>query len=161
MSKPRKKYKPKYVARNPLTQFFGGMSSEHAEHLQTLKLKNHAAMAAMVEGRAGRTEWDMLVGAVNMGNVMCDMRIGDEFRNLMLAGRDALCEVGKRAHKTDRFLFKGDKLQAMNLAMEVHDAQLENIRAIDVERASDEVIRRIRNRINTTSVRAEIEKEAV
>lgn len=78
----------------------------------------------------------------------------------MLAARDALCEVGKRALKTGKFLFRGEELQAMNEAMACHDAQLENIRAIDVERASDEVIRRIRNRINTTNVRAELEKEA-
>lgn len=160
MSKPRKKYKPKYVAQNPLTQFFGGMSTQHADHLQVLNLKNHAAMSAMVEGRGGRDHWDLLVGAVNMANVMCEMGIGDEYRQQMLAGRNALCEVGKRALKTGKFLFKGEELQAMNEALACHDAQLENVRAIDIERASDEVIRRIRNRINTTNVRAELEKEA-
>lgn len=160
MSKPRKKYKPKYVARNPLTQFFGGMSSEHAEHLQVVTLKNHAAMASMVEGRGDRSCFDLLVGAINMGNVLCEQGIGNEFRPQMLAGRDAMCEMGKRALKTGKFLFTGAELQAMNEALACHDAQLENIRAIDVERASDEVIRRIRNRINTTNVRAELEREA-
>lgn len=160
MKKRSKPYRPKYVARNPLSQFFGGMSSQHADHLQVLYLKNHNAMAAIVQGRGGRDEWDLLVGAVNMGNVMCEMGIGDEYRKQMLAGRDALCEVGKRALKTGKFLFKGDELQAMNEAMACHDAQLENVRAIDIERASDEVIRRIRNRINTTNVWAELEKEA-
>lgn len=155
--KPRKKYRPKYVASNPISTFFGGLSGDHADHLVRLNIRNHGAMAAMVQGRGDRVQWDLLVGAINMGNVMCERGIGDEFRQQMIAGRDALCEVGKRALRTGRFLFKGNELAAMNEALACHDAQLENIRAIDVERASDEVIRRIRHGINTTNVRKELE----
>ena len=161
MSKPRKKYKPKYVALNPLTQFFGGMSGYHAEHLQQLNIRTHSAMAAVVQGIGTREHFDLLIGAINMGNVMCEMGIGNEFRPQMIAGRDAMCEMGKRALKTERFVFTGDELRAMNEALACHDAQLENIRAIDIDRAADEVIRRVRNGINTTSVRAELEKEGV
>lgn len=156
-TKRTKAYKPKYVAKNPMSTFFGGLSGDHMGHLQALFGRNHAAMQAIVQGRGDRSTWDLLVGAINMGNVMCEQGIGNEFREAMIAGRDALCEVGKRAVLTGRFLFKGDELGAMNEAMACHDAQLENIRAIDVERASDEVIRRIRHGINTTSVRKELE----
>ena len=48
----------------------------------------------------------------------------------------------------------------MNLAMECHDTQLENVRALDVDRAAEEVERRVRHRINSTSVSAEIKKTA-
>lgn len=160
MSKPRKKYQgPKYVARNPMLTFFGGMSGEHADHLQTLNLLNHGALAALAQGIATRDHWDRLVGAINMANVMCEQGIGNEFREQTIAARDALCEIGKRAMKADRFVCRGDELRAISDAMECHDAQLVNIRAIDVDRASDEVLRRIRYGVNTTNVRAEMEKE--
>ncbi|HEY0062480.1 MAG TPA: hypothetical protein VGC21_10185 [Telluria sp.] len=156
-----KKYTgPKYVARNPMSTFLGGMSGDHMGHLQGLFARNHGAMVRMVQGAGTRDDWDLLVGAVNMGNVMCEQGIGNEFRLAMTAGRDALCEVGKRAAQTGRFVFKGGEMAAMNEALDCHDAQLENIRAIDVERAADEVIRRVRHGINTTSVQAEIAKEA-
>ena len=161
MKKRTKKYSgPKYVAMNVLTTFFGGLSGDHAEHLQTLLTKNAAAMAAMVTGRGNRESFDRLTGAINMANVMCEQGIGNEFREATIAGREAMLSMGKRALRTGRFVFTGDELAAMNEAMECHTAQLTNIRAIDVDRAAEEVERRIRHGINSTSVRAEMEREA-
>lgn len=161
MKKPRnKKYRPRDVVANPLTAIFGGMGSAHAQHLQTLHLKNHAAFAALVQGRGTRDDWDRLVGAVNMANVMCEQGIGNEFREQTIAARNALCEIGKRYMRIGKFVFTGPELATMNEAMTCHEAQLENVRAIDVDRAADEVLRRIRNKINTTNVRAEFAREA-
>lgn len=162
MKKPRnKKYQgPKYVARNVLTTVFGGMGGDHAEHLRLIQIRNHKALADMAQGAGTREGWDLLVGAINMANVMCEQGIGDEFRQTTIAARDALLEVGKRIIKLDRVIMKGDELNAIREALECHDAQLENIRAIDVERASREVDRRVRHHINSTSVIAELVKEA-
>lgn len=160
-NRSKKKYKPKYVAVNPMSTFLGGMSIEHAEHLQALRIKNHGAMANMMVGTGSRDDWDRLVGAVNMANVMCEQGIGDEFRQIMIATRDALCECGKRAMKSggQKFLLKGDEIALLNEFLDAHDAQVTNVRAIDIERAADEVLRRIRHRINSTNVRAELAKE--
>lgn len=159
MKKPRnKKYTPR-ESRDP-TQIFGGMSGDHAAHLQRLNCRNHAAMAAMATGAGTRAHWDLLVGAINMANVMCEQGIGNEFRQATIAGRDAMCSSGKRAVTTGRFAFSGDELQVMNEALACHDAQLENVRAIDVERAAEEVMRRIRHGANTTSVQEEMSREA-
>lgn len=157
--KPRKPYKPKFVSTNPMTDYFGGLSGDHAEHFQRLSLRNHTALVMLEQGRGGRDQWDLLVGAINIANVMCEQGIGNEFRETTIAARDALLEVGKRGMLQKRFLFRGDELRAVRAAVECHDAQLENSRAIDVERASDEVIRRLNHRINTTNVRAEIERD--
>lgn len=158
-AKRNKAYRPKFVATNPMSTFFGGMSGDHADHLRMLNVKNHAALAALVTGAGTRDHWDLLVGAMNMANVMCEQGIGAEFRAATIAGRDAMCEVGKRWHANGRFVFRGAELAAMNEAMACHDAQLENIRAIDVDRAADEVLRRIRHGINTTNVRAEVARD--
>jgi hypothetical protein len=159
MKRPRnKKYHPREVATNPLVEIFGGMGSTHAQHLQTLHLKNHAAFSALAQGRGTRDDWDRLVGAINMANVMCEQGIGNEFREQTIAARDALCEVGKRYMRIERFVFTGPELATMNEAMTCHEAQLENVRAIDIDRAANEVLRRIHHKINTTNVRAEAAK---
>ena len=161
MKKPRnKKYRPKYVARNVLSTIFGGMSGDHAEHLRTIQIRNHRALAEMAQGRGTREQWDELVGAANMANVMCEQGIGNEYRAITIAARDALLEVGKRIVKTERVILKGDELNAIREGLLCHDAQLENVRAIDVERACREVERRVRHRINSTSVQREIALEA-
>jgi hypothetical protein len=159
MKRPRnKKYRPRQVATNPIAEIFGGMGSTHAQHLQELHIKNHAALAAMVQGRGTRDDWDRLVGAINMANVMCEQGIGNEFREQTIAARDALCQVGVRYHKFGSFGFTGAELMTMNEAFTCHEAQLENVRAIDIDRAANEVLRRIRHKINTTNVRAEVAK---
>jgi hypothetical protein len=157
-----KKYQgPKYVCRNVLATVFGGMGSTHIEHLRELQIKNHLAMAEMAQGRGTREQWDQVVGAINMANVMCEHGIGDEFREKTIAARNAMLAVGKRAvQNEDRFVFTGDELKAINEALDCHDAQLENSRAIDVDRAAMEVERRVRHRINSTSVMRELGKEA-
>lgn len=161
--KPRsKKYQgPKYVARNVLSTVVGGMSGTHADHLRDIQIKNHAAMVEMAQGRGNRAQWDLIVGAVNIANVLCEHGIGDEYRQNMLAARDALLAVVVRAvNNNDRFVFTGDELKAINLGLDVHDAQLENSRAIDIDRAAMAVEHRIRNRINTNSVTREVAKKA-
>lgn len=161
MKKRRNKpYVPKYVARNVLTAIFGGMSGDHIEHLRLIQIRSHKALADMAQGAGTREGWDLLVGAINMANVMCEQGIGNEFRAQTIAARDSLLEVGKRIIKLDRVILKGDELTAIREALECHDAQLENVRAIDVERACREVDRRVRHHINSTSVMGELAKEA-
>lgn len=156
--KRNKKYAgPKYVARNVLTTIFGGMSGDHVQHLRVIQIRNHKALAEMAQGHGTREGWDLLVGAINMANVMCEQGIGDEFRPVTIAARDALLEVGKRIMKLGKVIMRGDELNAIRAGLECHDAQLENVRAIDVERACQEVDRRIKHRINSTTVHKEME----
>jgi hypothetical protein len=158
--KPRKQYRPKGTCDNPLG-IFGGMGDTHRDHLRRIQTLNHLAMVEMAQGRGTREQWNRIVGAINIANVMCEMGIGDEFRHAVLKARDALLNVGKRAVlNDDRFIFTGAELTSINLGLDCHDAQLENVRAIDVDRAADEVMRRVRNRINSTSVTRELHPEA-
>lgn len=154
MKKRNKAYKPKYVAKNPMATFLGGMSGEHAEQLRILRIRNHSALVNICHGSGTPDDWDMLVHAINVGNVLCERGIGDEYRQDMLAARDALEACGKRIVKSGRVLLTGDELQALNAGMAAHDTQLENVRYLDIDQADAEVSRRVRNRINTTDVRA-------
>jgi hypothetical protein len=154
MKKPRtKKYAgPKYVAKNPMITFFGGMSAQHAQHLQSTLLTNHTAMSNMARGVGDENDWDRLNGAVNMSLVMSEQGIGAEYTEEFKAASYAMLACIRRALKTGRYLFTGEELKAMNEAMDSHDAQLTCIRAIDVDRAANEVIRRLAHRINVASI---------
>lgn len=161
VKKRNKKYGgPKYVARNPMITFFGGMSGQHAKHLQSTKLGNHTALSNMARGVGDMADWQHLVGAINCATVMCEHGIGLEFHEHMVAARDALLACGKRAYRNgNRFLFAGAELRALNEAIDCHDAQLENVRAKDIDRAANEVQRRLTHRINRTSVGIEVRNE--
>ncbi len=97
MKKQRKRYQgPKYVAKNPMLTFLGGMSDQHREEAQKIAYKTHSAMVSLCHGSGTKEDWDRVVGAINMANVMCEQGIGNEFRESTIAARDALLEVGKR-----------------------------------------------------------------
>lgn len=158
MSK-RKPYRgPKYVTKNPMKTFSGGMSDTHAQHLQNTLLVNATAMSNMARGVGDYDSWYRLNGAVNVGIVMTEQGIGPEFRDDFIAATSAMLSCVRRALKTGRYVFTGDELKAMNAALADHEAQLTNVRAIDLERAAKEVERRLTHRINVAKIE---EPEAV
>lgn len=158
--KPRKKYHSKGV-RADMLWMFAGMGTAHSDNLKRNQVMTHMAMADMAKGEGTREQWNRVVGAINLANIICEQGIGDEYRYETTAAIDALLAVGIRAAKNgDRFVFTGDELKAVNAALSVHDAQLENMRGIDVNRASDELIRREKHRINSTTVMDELAKES-
>lgn len=146
--RPRKAYRQKEIVQNPLNFYFGGLKRIDGEHLQTLNIKSHKALADMATGHGNREAFDLIIGAINMANIMCERGIGDEYRAEMLAARDAMMEVRERYFQIGRFVLKGEEMKTLTLAMEIHDAQLEASRVIDVERAADEVVRRVKHGIN-------------
>ena len=151
-SRRAKAHRPRDVIQNPLNFMLGGLKRIDGERLTDMNSINHASMQAIVQGRGTRDHWDRLVGCMNMANVMCELGTGEQYRAELLAGRDALLVIGRRAAVKGAFTPTGDEMRALNLALEVHDAQLEASRVIDVERASDEVVRRVRSGINTMRV---------
>lgn len=142
-----KPYKPKFTAANPMAVFFGGMSGDYAGHLQLLNLKNASALQSIIEGRATRDHWDLLVGAVNMGNVMSEQGIGPEYRADTLAARDVLLACRKRYDAEGVFSLTVPELAIMDEFMAIHEAQLAACRSIDVDRMADEVTRRVRRNL--------------
>jgi hypothetical protein len=54
--------------------------------------------------------------------------------------------MGQRGVARDRFLFTGPELTAMNLGMEIHDAQLDACTVGQLEKALDFVARELRAR---------------
>jgi hypothetical protein len=144
------KYRPKGVRIDAVNWVLSGMRPVrlHSE-ATTLRLKNHAAMKDMVEGRADRNTIDVLIHAMNMTEALSLVRneLGADWREEIRAAQDALFTMAQRGvNKANTFLFTGPELTAMNLAMEIHDAQIDNCTIKELEKAMDLIVQTIINK---------------
>jgi hypothetical protein len=150
--KKRKAYKPKIVVQNPLNFFFGGLKRVDANELTELNVKNHMSMANICTGVGTKNDFDRLAGLVNMALVMAEMYFESQYHDTLIKARDSLHSMGMRYREKDIFVFTGDERNAMNEVFDIHEAQLEAVRVIDVERAYQEIERRLRNNINVKPI---------
>ena len=149
MSKPRKKYKPKGVRLDATTWVINGFRniSETGDAVLHLKIKNHESLECLRKGEATRMDIDAIISAFNMAEALARMQIGDDYAVEIKAGQDALLDVAKRGvNRDDRFVLKAAELSAINLVMEIHDAQLEITTIGELEKAMDIVAKEIKMR---------------
>lgn len=147
MSKPRKKYKPKGVRLDVMAWVKQGMQpmTTHNDAVLALRIKNHAALAAITQGKAVRDDIDILIAAINITEALAMQGIGQDWRPEITAAQDAILTMTRRGLlRGDRFIFTGEELQAVNLAMEVHDAQIDQASVADLEKALGKVQQEIK-----------------
>lgn len=149
MSKPRKKYKPKGVRLDAITWVINGFRniSETGDAVLHLKIKNHESLECLRKGEATRLDIDAIISAFNIAEALARMQIGDDYAAEIKAGQDALLAVAKRGvSRDDRFVLKAEELTAINLVLEIHDAQLEITTIGELEKAMDIVMKEIKMR---------------
>ena len=152
----RSKYRPKGVILDVMNHVLSGMKIVgQIGPGTTLKIKNHDALNRVRLGHGTRDDIDVLIGAFNISEALAMMRIGDDWKSEIRAAQDALLELGKRGAKTNRFIMKPQELVAFNLAMEIHDAQLDACTVAELEKAIDLVNSIIRSK----QARVIVEKE--
>lgn len=141
----RSKYKPKGVIMDTVGHVLGGFRLvQHTGKAVTLKIKNHQALASMVKGTGSREDIDILIAAMNVTEALAITgELGHEYRAEITAAQDAILAMGKRGLERNRFLFTGPELTAMNLGMEIHDAQLDACTVAQLEKALDFVAREL------------------
>ena len=147
----RSRYKPKGVILDTMGWVKQGM--RRVEQLDgiglDLKIKNHAALASLVQGRGTRDDVDLVINALNMTEALALVKpqLGADWRDEIRAAQDALLQMTRRGvERGDRFIFRGDEMRAVNLGMEIHDAQLESSTVRDIELALDKVRLEIENK---------------
>ena len=156
--KKRSKYKPKGTRLDSVSWVLAGLKPFSSVAVSTdLRIKNHEAMDTLRKGEAAKADIDMLIGAFNMAEAYMRLRpeLGADWAEEIQAGQDALHAVGQRGAKSGRFVLKANELTAMNLVMEIHDAQLDNTTVKDMEKALDIVQQEYRAR----RMRPIVEKE--
>jgi hypothetical protein len=135
----KSKYKPKGVRVDSLQWVLSGLKPFNSISLGTdIRIKNHVAMDELRKGVATKDDVDILIGAFNMMEGFVRLGIGNDWADEVRAGQDALLAIARRGVKRDmRFVATGLELQALNLAMEIHDAQLDACNVRQLERALD------------------------
>lgn len=146
----RSKYKPKGVRLDVVRYVVEGLKpmASHPAVLD-LRIKNHGALTAVVKGNATRDDIDVLIAALNMAEALMILRenLGRDWSDEVRAAQDALLNMCQRAVRNgDRFIFTGPEMQAVNLGMEIHDAQIDQASVADLEKAIDLVQQRIMHR---------------
>lgn len=145
----KSKYKPRPIKADAVTWVINGFRniSDTGDVVLNLKIKNHEAIESLRKGQATRNDLDILIGAFNVTEALARMKIGDDYANEIKAGQDALLAIGKRGvSNNDRFILKALELTAINLTMEIHDAQLDVTTISDLEKAMDIVTKEVKMR---------------
>jgi hypothetical protein len=141
----RSKYRPKGVILDPIAHVLSGMKRVGGISAgMTLMLRNHTALEQVRKGEGTRHDVDMLIDALNVTEGLAWLKIGEDWKEEIRAAQDALLELGRRGAETGRFILRGPELTALNLGMEIHDAQLEACTIKELETAMDLVTKLIR-----------------
>lgn len=138
--KKRSKYKPKGVRIDAVNWVLAGLKPFNDVVVsKNVRIRNHVAMDTLRKGDATRDDIDILIGAFNMTEAYARLRpeLGADWQKEIEAGQDALHNVGVRGATSGRFILKAQELVAMNLVMEIHDAQLDQTTVRDMELAMD------------------------
>ena len=144
----KSKYKPKGVRLDVMSWVKSGMMLTSkvggGSIITQTRIKNHISIEALRKGEAVVDDIDALINAFNVTEALAIMKIGDDYRTEIKAGQDALFTLGVRAREKGRFIATGPELVSINLAMEIHDAQLDICTVAEMEKALDYVWEQIR-----------------
>ena len=135
----KSKYKPKGVRLDTMAWVTSGMKPFTSVSLAVdIRIKNHVAIDQLRKGEANKEDIDIIIGAFNMMEGFGRMGIGTDWAEEIRVGQDALRAVARRGVRRDmRFVATGPELTAINLAMEIHDAQLDVCTVRQLEQALD------------------------
>jgi hypothetical protein len=141
----RSKYKPKGVRVDAVNWVLAGLKpvSKVGDALIVLKAKNHSALTEVVQGRGNRDQIDILIAAMNMCEAYAIHGKGEDWLEEIKEGQDALYNMAKRGIEKGKFLFTGPEMKAINLAMDIHDQQLEESSVAMLEKMTDFVAKQI------------------
>ncbi len=157
--KPRKKYRPRAKLADPVAWVLEGFRRLTRDEVLSTQTANHAALAALTQGAGTLEDWKVVTGALNMATVLDEQVYDAEYHEAMQEALQAHGRCGVRLHQCGRFGYSGLDLAAVNLAMEVHDVQLENTTVGEIEKALAEADRRHRTPKEHFTVRQMLEKE--
>ena len=142
----RSKYKPKGIIRDTMTWVQSGMKRvDDIGAGTTLKIRNYDALNHLREGLATRRQIDALIDAMNVAEALCKRGVGSDWLDEIQQAQDRLLELARRGVANDpQFIVRGEELKALNLGMEIHDAQLEAVTVKELEQAMNDVMENLR-----------------
>jgi len=143
----RSSYRPRPQLPNPVAWVINGFKPVSQAGIVNVQIKNHHAIDALRKGIADREDIDSIIEAFNVAEALQRLGLGDEYKEELREAQDALYAVSKRGVDREyRFVVRGQELTAINLGMEIHDAQIEVTTIEVMEKAIDIVKEEIKSR---------------
>lgn len=137
----RSKYRPKPQLPDPLAWVLNGLKPVAEAGIVDVQIKNHNAIDALRRGAATRLDIDYIIEAFNVMEALSWLGVAAEYKDEIKSAQDALYAAAKRGVDAGyRFVLKAAELNAINLGMEVHDAQVEVTSIATMEKAMDIVL---------------------
>jgi hypothetical protein len=120
--------------------------SKAGSYLTDLKIHNHSAMSDLLAGRAKKKQMDTLIAMSNICEALQRLGHGKEYPDVTVEGRFALLSIIFRAVEKLKFLPTGTEINQLNLLMELHDAQMDTITVLDMEKAIKLAMKELRGK---------------
>ena len=141
----RSSYRPRPSLQDPVGWVLNGFRPvSQTGPILACRIKNHDALTSAATGSASEADVGTLLAALNVAAAIAGLGIGTEYWAEIKSASLALGRMSQRS----RLVFTGPELTAMNLAMDVHDAQLADSRTTVavLEAAMDVVTRSQKNK---------------
>lgn len=141
----RSKYRPRRVLLDTMAFVQESLTpvAKHDNYLLDLKIVNSMAMASLMKGTATKRDMDVLVAMSNIVEALYELGFGRQYQDVATEGRYAILSIVYRAVERLRFVPTGEDVKRLNTLMELHDAQMDAITIVDMERAISLAKRRI------------------
>ena len=139
----RSAYKPRPRIANPMAYVMESVSfvAGQTTFIRDLHIRNHLAMTALTQGKATKSDMDLLIAMNNVVEALWRIGFGRGYESALLEGNAALLAVARRGAQSGRFVLTSEEMNALNTLMDLHDAQMDAITIGDLEKAI-QIVRR-------------------
>lgn len=129
--------RPGRIMADPVSYVINGFLPlrEATTEVMRLRIANHGALESIVKGTGILRDAIMLRNAMVTTASLAEIGTGTDWLAEIEQGHQAINALILRGRKTGRYLFTGAELTAVNLAMEVHDAQIDGCTITQFETA--------------------------
>lgn len=138
--KPRKKYVPGAAMNKAKLAKLGRQAV--ADTCDSVRVRNHEALASLTCGRGTAQDWGDIAEAINVALVLSETLYDSAYQKDLLLAAVGHAKCGERHHRLGSFGYSGEDLKHVNTAIDIHDAQLDDITFGELCRAHAEVKRR-------------------
>jgi hypothetical protein len=136
--KKRSKYRPKRVLQDPVNWVLGGFKTLDSvkDQYLLLMIKIHDSLATLYKGKADRPTMDVVINAFNMAEALAQAGVGHEYSHDIRLAQEIFLRVAIRGVQNgDVFEVDEGEKYVLQIAIDVHDAQLNSCTIIELEKA--------------------------
>jgi hypothetical protein len=143
--RPRKAYRPKPINPSALVDALASRQPMERGKQQDVSIVAHQAMRALVSGEGTEFDVEHLAVATNLSMLLTELGVGREYLAVAIAGQEAVVRCRARAERTGKWGLDGPAIAAIDLALELHDQQVEIATQAQMSAAIREMHRRQQN----------------